>query len=422
MIPGMALLVAVLVGWLVWPRSTTPVPEINFDKVDPNVRRTLEAQVRVVEAAPASGEHWGWLGAMLRAYHFDAAAETCLVEAERLDPRNPRWPHFRSLLWISNNPQRALEEARQAADLAGNNPPLPRYRYAKLMAEEGRWEEARDHLQALQSSQPNYTPALLLLAHDALASDRVHQTIDLGQRCTSDPTTARAAWFLLAQAYQRQGDAEHAVHAAQQAAALPEDTPPRDLYIEELSRRRGDPREMSILCHSLLASRNLGQASAIIDQLVRDHPNDAETWLLHGRLQLLRQNPAGAEQSLRRHLVLEPDSTQGLFQLGTSLLRQDKITEAANAFTRATQIKPDFGPAWFNRGLALGRAGQLRESMASFQETLRHNPEHLDAYFFLADLHLRLGEPDLARQRLAEAATLNPADPRLEAFRKRVGP
>jgi tetratricopeptide (TPR) repeat protein len=98
------------------------------------------------------------------------------------------------------------------------------------------------------------------------------------------------------------------------------------------------------------------------------------------------------------------------------LLAKKQLIEAADVFQRATELKPDFGPAHYNRGLALAQAGRPREAVAAFRETIRYNPERFDTYLLLADLHLRLGEPQEARPLLIQARTLAPEHPRLKAL------
>ena len=75
--------------------------------------------------------------AALRAYRFDASAIQCLDEVERLDPTNPRWPYFLSLLRINQMRVKALENMRRAVELCENNPEMPRLRLASHYAESG---------------------------------------------------------------------------------------------------------------------------------------------------------------------------------------------------------------------------------------------------------------------------------------------
>ncbi|MBI4327774.1 MAG: tetratricopeptide repeat protein, partial [Chloroflexi bacterium] len=115
-----------------------------------------------------------------------------------------------------------------------------------------------------------------------------------------------------------------------------------------------------------------------------------------------------------------PQSTQGLFQLGLALLNQNRFAEAADTFLKATELKADFGPAFFNRGLALMRAGLRREAIPAFRQAIRHNPERIDSYLLLADLHLALGENEAASSLLEQARSIDPLHPGLRQLRDRA--
>jgi tetratricopeptide (TPR) repeat protein len=272
----------------------------------------------------------------------------------------------------------------------------------------------------LLAAHPDFSPARLLLARAAGARGDTARGIELAQRCADDPRTARSAWILLASLYRQKGDLALAGQAVQRSGVLPQDEGFGDPYEAEATLLRGDARALSEQAHPLLAAGHLAEAAALIDRMRREHPEDPETWLLAGRLCLLRKDLAGAEQALRRHIEMDPRSVQGLFQLGLALLARERFDDAASVFERATLLKKDFGPAHFNRGLALGRAGRAREAIAAFRESLRHNPERIDTYLFLAELHLRLGERDAALALLDQAQTMDAAHPRLRALRERA--
>ena len=127
-----------------------------------------------------------------------------------------------------------------------------------------------------------------------------------------------------------------------------------------------------------------------------------------------------AEKALRRFLQLDPDSVNGHFQLGMSLMAQKRYPEAAKTFHHATTLKRDFGPAFFNLGFALAKSGKPHEAIAPFQEAIRQNPEMIDAYILLADLHVQLGEKSQAFQLAELAERLDPADRRLPILRRKI--
>jgi len=416
-------LVVVLVGWCFWRvmGSRQPaLPQIDLSKVETTVAATIQKHADEARRQPASGDAWGHLGIVLREYGFRDAARECFRKAEHCDPGNPRWPYAHALTLLVQSPIEALAQLQRTVEICGNIPEAPRYRLSKLLVEQARWSEARFQLEQLLQAKPDFRPATMLLAHSARAEGHLPEAIQFAQKCIDDPRTARAAWSLLAVMYRQQSNSADATQAAQRAAALPNDEGISDPFEAEASLLRGDPRVLAEQAHPLLASGHLNEASALIDRLSREHPNYAETWLLTGRLQLLKKNPTAAEPAFRRHLELDPRSTQGFFQLGLALMALDRFADAAGAFEQAAKLKNDFGPAYFNRGIALVRTGRTLEAKASFRESLRHNPERLDTYILLADLHLRSGERDDARALLRQAQTINPNDPRVRTLQDRL--
>jgi len=162
------------------------------------------------------------------------------------------------------------------------------------------------------------------------------------------------------------------------------------------------------------------EAVPLVNRLVQEHPDFAETWLLLGRTQYLQNQPVAAEGSFRRFLEMDAQSVNGHFQLGMSLLAQKRYPEAVARFRQATSLKRDFGPAFFNLGFALAKSGQQREAVAAFEEAIRQSPEIIDSYILLADLHLQLGEKEQAVELAKLAEQVNARDPRLPALRRKI--
>lgn len=418
-----ALIVIALGGALLAPRlgrGPALVPEIDSSGFDRTVARLIESRVAEVRRRPRSGQAWGNLGLILFAYSRPIPARTCLDQAEQLDSRNPRWPYFQSLLLAAESPGEALKKLRRTVELCGSEPEAPRWRLATLLAEAGQWSDAESELDTLLRDKPDFLPATLLKARAAQARGNILEALSLAQRCADDPRTTRGATALLASLHLRQGNTNAAAAAQRRLAVLPADTPVGDPFQAEAARLRGDPRALTEQAHPLLAAGRLGEAEAIIQQLIQKHSSYAETWLVAGRWQLLKKNYGAAEQALRRHLELDPQSSQGLFQLGMVQLAQQQFAAAAATFLKATQLKPDFGPAHYNRGLALTRAGNARDAIPAFREAIRHNPDRIDPYLMLADAHFQLGDGTTALSWLEQAAVLHPAHPGVRQLREKA--
>lgn len=417
------VLAATLAGMGWWrarsPRPA-PVPVLDLSGVEPARTGRVRSLLDAVRARPEAGEDWGRLGMALRALGFRIEAGQAFAEAQRLDFRNPRWPYWRALLLETDDPAAAVLALREAVRRCGNDPAAPRLRLARLLIEQGRAAEARRELTEFLKTQPDHPSALILLAHVAMDEGQVDEADRLAGRCEADPRTARRAAVLRAQIHQRAGRVAQAREMARRAQTLPHDSEPPDPWEAEAALVLDDPRPLSDQVQRLLAAQRLEAAAPLIEKLVKEHPAFAESWLLLGRYQLLYRDAAAAEKSVRRHLDLEPESVQGLFQLGMALLAQERLEEALAAFRRASELKPDHGPAHFNQGFALLRLGRLAEAVTPFRDAIRCNPEYAETYFFLADVHLRLGDREAARRCLPPIEALKPGDPRLADLRSRL--
>ena len=404
--------------------ACTPVrepPNVQTTGLDSSAAALIQHQLDKVRTAPRSGKAWGELGAVLKSFAFREHAEYCLQQAERLDRKDPRWPYLQATLRLSDSPPLATEKLLRTVRLCGNEPEMPRLRLARLMAENGQTDAAREELKKLLDARPNCGPTRLMIAQLSQSDGELDQAISLAKSCTTNAYTARSAWTLLSALHRRKGDTNAAELASRRAATSAADAPWPDPFEDEVLAWRHDARSLSDRAQSYLMAGRATDAMPLIQRLIREHPDFAETWLLLGRAQVLLKQPAAAEQSLRRFLQMDPQSVNGHFQLGMCLMAQQRYDEAAATFQHATTLKRDFGPAFFNLGFSLAKSGRTRDAVAPFQEAIRHNPEMIDSYILLADLHLQLGETAPAIGLAESAERLNPADPRLRTLRQKIG-
>ena len=400
------------------PRVDIPQPQLG--NVATNHARLITTARAKVADKPRSADAWGAYGMALRAFDFQVEALRCFRFAESLDGKNPRWPYFISRILRAENAPESQQYLRRTVELVGNTPEAPRYYLAKTLAEEGNIDEAEKHATGLLDAHPEFVPAGLLLAQIALARGDIENANAFVKNCLNDPRTSKTAWALLATLQQRANDIAAAQESSRKSAAALADINVADPYEAEVAALRGNPSDIADRVHTLLAARNLTEAAPLVDRLMREHPDFADTWLVRGRLLLIQKQLPQAEAALQKFLELDPKSTQGLFQLGSVYLTAGKFSEAQQAFRRAIDLKSDFGPAWFNLAFALGRQGKWAEAEPIFREAIRYNPEHLESYLLLADVELQLGKPGEAATLLDSAARINPNDPRLQPLRQKL--
>jgi tetratricopeptide (TPR) repeat protein len=419
---GIVLVLAALIaGYLaLQPKQANPVPHISTAGFDPVVVKQIESALDGVRRARKSAPAWGELAMVLYVYEFIDESFAAYATAARLDPREPRWPYLRALALLPRDAEAALANLRRAAELAGTNPDAPRLRLAETLAERGHSEEAAKQFDELLRASPNHTAAMVGLARLKLASGRAAEARTLLERCLRDPHTIRTAHSLLAVTAQCLGDTATADKATRRARSLPLDRGWPDPFREELAARRIDLTGRLNRARQLLDAGDVKAAQPLFEQLIREHPDNAEGWLLLGRARMESKDCPAAEKALREHLRLAPGTVNGHFHLGVALLCQERYEEAAASFKRTVQLKPDFGEAHYNLGFALARAGRGRDALQPFRDAIRFSPEFIDAYILLADLLHQTSARDEAGQVIQRALELDPGDERAKVLRERI--
>src|SRR5437762_8005509 len=88
-----AALLAAGLAWYLVRRSTAPPPPPNpeLNASEPAVAKAVQAARARVLKEPRSGEAWGELGKVFLANEMEDASQVCFTQAQRLDPKNPRW-------------------------------------------------------------------------------------------------------------------------------------------------------------------------------------------------------------------------------------------------------------------------------------------------------------------------------------------
>ena len=400
--------------------ASTQPPTVAIAHLEPIIAAQISKALAEVRATPRSGSAWGKLGMVLQAYEFTSEARSCFAQAERLETKEARWPYLHGLILRQHDSAAAIAKLRRAAELCDDQPDTPRLLLAQSLFEAGRFDEAEDHFKRLLKANPNHAPARLGLAELSHARGRLEETRQILSGCLTNAFTAKRANTLLAKV-ERQLDHRAATEAAIRAAAsLPPDRPWPDPFADKAAQYHVGRKVWADQGQQLLLQHRHDEAQTVIARLVNEYPEAPESWLLLGRLHLERNDCASAEQTLRQHLQLAPDSVNGHAQLGMALLCLERYADAAAVLQRAVQLKPDFGEAHFNLGFAQARAGRGAEAIPSFRNAIRFSPEFVDAYITLADLLIQSGQRQEALGLLQRAQQLNPSDERAKLLMQRA--
>jgi tetratricopeptide (TPR) repeat protein len=424
LVAGAALLLLLAgVAWRAGRRDRAPAPPaVNLAGVDPDAAAAIEAIRADVLRAPQSGPAWGRLGLVLLANNFADEAGTCLAQAERLDPGEPRWPFLQGVILTVDDPDpaAAVRKFRRAVELAPDVLDAPRLRLAELLLGQGREGEAVEHFRRLLAGNPDHPRAQLGLGRLALVEGNLQQSLNHLSHAATNHFTRNAATALLAEVYQRQGDQQAAARHLRQLAGLPEDPPWPDPYLEDVERFRTGFHTQTARAARLIAQRRAPEAVALLRQLVREHPASGPAWSALGQAYNARGDYAEAAEALRQAQRHQAPAVQVHFALGIALLEQGDARAAAEEFRAAIRGKPDHALAHYHLGRCLQSLSEGAAAIEAFRTALRYRPPFAQAHRELAAALAQEGKKAEALRHLREAAELRPADPEVKHLIERL--
>ena len=400
-------------AWYAWSRAAAPPPPaLDLSGADPVVAEAVEAAREAVLRAPRSARAWGRLGMVLRAHHFMDEGNLCFTQAERLDPRDPRWPYLRALSMLRGDTEAALPLLRRAADLAeaADGEPAPRLRLAQVHLERGEFDEAAEQARQVVAAHPASGRAYYLLGQLAWQRGDAGAALEHLRQSAALSPRARATHLLLADIHRGRGDAGAAENEERFLAGLAGGEPWPDPYAQEAERLRVDAAAAVEDALQLLAGGRGGEAVRALASAARQHPHSASVrHALGGVLLQLGDLPA-AEAELREAARLGPDDAEVHHDLGVARHGLRDYGAAADSFRRALALKPGHYSAHYNLGLCLWRQGDKPGALRELRASVRYKPDFAEGHRTLGEYLAEGGQGAEAVPHLEHAVRLAPAD------------
>jgi tetratricopeptide (TPR) repeat protein len=435
------LLVAILAGGAAlgvfgWRWYTAPQPPvIDLSGADPAIARAVDAALAKVREQPRSLEAWAHLGQLLRASNYLEAAVLCFAQAERLDPRNPRWPHLQGEgLLLRGDSDAALPHLQRAAaryEGEYQNELAPRLLLAEVLLAGGRYDEAEEQLRRAHEVDESHPAIPLGLGLAAYARDDFGSSQKYLERAQHGVATRQRACARLAALYARQGDAAKAAQYERRARTLPPDPGWIDPYVMECLRRAvGKPSRFRYV-EGLEAQGRAGEAAQMLREMLAEGP-DYRVYVGLGKNLIQAGDLDGAEEALREAIKMTPDNVQAYYFLSKLFWaraeQQAYKNETRNLYDRAAAAarkalaqKPDHALAHVLLGLSLRRLGLREEGLASLRTAVQCGPDLPDPHLYLGEALADEGQESEARRHLDLALELaRPDDPRPRAALDRL--
>ncbi len=117
---------------------------------------------------------------------------------------------------------------------------------------------------------------------------------------------------------------------------------------------------------------------------------------------------AAAEYGLRRAETHERTQAEILIEFGSVHARQGRLEQAAENFREAAKLDPEHFDAWRYLAAALHQSGKIDAAIEAYERALRLEPRHGETLYNLALAEFVSGERGAAEQRVALLAVLDP--------------
>ena len=387
-------------------------PSIDWSGADTEVAAAFDKLRDEVRKSPQSPIAWGRLGLFLLAYGHSGPSRDCLAEAERLDPREPRWPYCQGVTLLSDEPEQALPKLLRTVELCGNVPDAPRLRLAEYYLERGQLTEAQAEFQKAIDQDPANARAHLGQARIERERDDEAKCLTHLEVALASNFSKRAAHGLIAEICRRRGDVKGANQELRLADEAPEPDSWPDPFQAEASRLLVGRQAALQGGLELLAAGRVDDAALAAEQATANYPQAALAWVLLGKARLQQNDFLRAEQALSRAVALDPGIVDAQFLLGTARFQLKQYASAEECFLRTTQLKLASASAYYNLGHCRKELGNKAGAIQAFREAVQLKPQHGESHRSLGDLLAQEGQFAAAEEHLVYAVELNPEDAR----------
>jgi tetratricopeptide (TPR) repeat protein len=409
-------------------------------------RRPVAAAVAALLLLASAGAA-GWYGWRSYTYYRHRQAADLALEHYDLDAArdelaacvqmNPRDAELRLLAAQTARragfPDEAEAHLNAYQDIQGKATPDGALERALLTAQDGRLEEVRDQLRSrLEIHHPASARILEAMAQGAVVVYHLGEAMPLlDEWLRREPgnvqalTTRGLLFESVGQREQALDDYREAVRREPDhvparlrlAEALLRDHRPREAREHFMALRGRRPHDAAVLiglarCHEGVGDREA--ARQVLDDLLRDHPDDGDALLERGKLAMELESPEAAEPLLRRAANLMPSERLTHYHLALCLQKLGRTDEAAPHEKRLKEMeadaklleelyqltyrRPKDPEPRLEAGQVCMRNGQEREGLRWMYGALQCDPHHRPTHEALADYYERHGDKAAAAE------------------------
>jgi tetratricopeptide (TPR) repeat protein len=338
-----SVILAALLG-LSCAKSVPPVPAIQVDGLDADVKGALLKARDQAVAQPKSAQASGNLGMVLEAHTLYQPAVPAYQRAVRLDPKDFAWRYYLALcLEKTGQLDEALASVSEGLRIRPDYAPAVLKR-AELLLKLGRFPESAATIEPFLAKNPGSPLALYFLGRVKFAQQDYTAADNLYRRATDAWPTYGSAWFGLGETSKRLGRNAETERDYQLADTNKDHYPPSgdDLYLEMMKLATGIENRL-IEAKKLMNKREFDRSSQIYKEVLQEHPDNPDCLvnLLYIAQYPNQATPAEVEDLYQRARAASPQLAEVYMYHGTALAAQGKYDAAVAELNKAIQLKPN---------------------------------------------------------------------------------
>ena len=343
-----------------------------------------------------------------------------------------------------------------------------RYKLGTVMVALQRFGPAREEALFIIGKKPDHTGAVMLLADTSHSPATNAVTRAKLQSLIQNGANTWAAHAALASIYLRETNMAAAELEVQEAAKLNAQAPEVKLLQARIaaSQNQGEkswallksamdtaPAHSPIKLQYVLSKMQAGDtatAKKVLDDLLKETPDDTSAWILRGKIALAENDFAECEriaqkvlawnarsydirlmharaqllqgkkaESLREFGQLDamyPKTPEIKYETAVAHVQNGAASEALKSLDEALQLAPGYVPAILLRAQLKLRMGGVGEAITAMLALLKADPSNVQGKMILASAYKAMGQLDQASSIYAELAQQYPNHPELRAY------
>jgi tetratricopeptide (TPR) repeat protein len=178
-------------------------------------------------------------------------------------------------------------------------------------------------------------------------------------------------YFTEAQIQRRSGNLDQAVVLLKKAIQMDSES----LYLR---------RELATV---YLQNKEIENAIGVLEDIIKEHPNDVKSLILYAGIQQVRKNNDEAMNAYERIIAQDPQQEKVYTLLGSLYLEAGKLDQAKRIFDQLIDNFPASHAGHFYLGKIYAEQGNAAAAEKEFQRTLELEPEVLEPRFELLKLY-----------------------------------